>query len=77
MQNGFVWGNQIIPILDNQFLPVFRTAAIPSDILTPKAHRRVEKMRVGNNPGIESDFECVVGGHPLIVFGDFRFSPDR
>jgi hypothetical protein len=50
VQDGFVWGNQIIPILDNQFLPVFRTAAIPSDILTPKAHRRVEKMRVGNNP---------------------------
>ncbi len=25
-------------------------------------------MRVGNNPGIESDFECVVGNHPLIIF---------
>jgi len=49
-------GKQIIPILDNQFLPVFRTAAIPSDILTSKAHRRVEKMRIGNNPGIECDF---------------------
>lgn len=30
-------------------------------------------MRVGNNPGIESDFKCVVGGHPLILYGDFRF----
>lgn len=30
-------------------------------------------MRVGNNPSIESDFERVVGGHPLIIFGDFRF----
>ena len=30
-------------------------------------------MRVGNNPGIESDFEVVVGNHPLIIFGDFRF----
>ena len=66
MQNSFVWGNQIIPILDNQFLPVIGPAAILSYIL-------VEEMRVGNYPGIESDFECVVGGHPLIIFGDFRF----
>ena len=58
----------------NQLLPVFRTAAMLSDNLTPKAHRRVEEMRVGNNPGIESDFERVVGGHPLIIFGDFLFS---
>ena len=41
MQNGFVWGNQIIPILDNQFLPVLGTAAIPSDIL-------MEEMRDGD-----------------------------
>jgi len=61
VQNGFVWGNQIIPILDNQFLPVIGPAAIPSDIL-------MEKMRVGNYPSIESDFECVVGDHPLIIF---------
>ena len=47
-------------------MPVFGTAAIPSDIL-------MKKMRIGNNPGIESDFKCVVGGHPLIIFGDFRF----
>jgi len=33
----------------------------------------VEEMRVGNYPGIESDFESVVGGHPLIIIGDFRF----
>ena len=66
MQNGFVWGNQIIPILDNQFLPVIGPAAIPSDIL-------VEKMSIRYYPGIESDFEGVVGGHPLIIFGDFRF----
>jgi len=31
-------------------------------------------MRVGNNPGIESDFKRVVGGHPLIIFGDLLFS---
>jgi len=31
-------------------------------------------MGVGNNPGIESDFECVVGNHPLIIFGDLHFS---
>ena len=68
MQNGFFWGNQIIPILDNQFLPVFGTAAILSDIL-------MEEMGVGNNPGIESNFERVVGDHPLIIFGDLHFSP--
>jgi hypothetical protein len=67
VQNGFVWGNQIIPILDNQFLPVFGTAAISSDIL-------VEKMSIRYYPGIESDFEGVVGDHPLIIFGDFHFS---
>ena len=70
MQNSIVWGNKIFPILNNQFLPVFpvflRTVAIPSDIL-------MKKMRVGNNPSIEIDFECVVGDHPLIIFGDFRF----
>jgi hypothetical protein len=33
----------------------------------------MEEMRVGNDPGIESDFECVVGDHPIIIFGDFRF----
>ena len=54
----------------NQLLPVFRTAAMLSDILK-------EEMRVGNNPGIESDFECVVSEQPLIVFGDFLFSPAR
>ena len=42
-------------------MPVFGTAAIPSDIL-------MEEMGVGNNPGIESDFERVVGDHPLIIF---------
>ena len=73
MQNGFVWRNQIIPNLNNQILPVFGPVAIPSDILTPKAHIRVEKMRVGNNPGIETDFKRVAGDHPLIIFGDFRF----
>ena len=66
MQNGFVRGNQVIPILDNQFLPVFGAIAVPSDIL-------MEEMGVGNNPGIESDFEFVVGKHPLILFGDIRF----
>jgi len=70
VQNGFVWGNQIIPILDNQFLPVIGPAAILSDIL-------MEEMGVGNNPGIESDFECVFGDHPLIIFGDLHFSPAR
>ena len=53
----------------NQLLPVFSTAVMLSDILK-------EEMRFGNNPGIESDFAGVIGGHPLIVFGDFRF-PDR
>jgi hypothetical protein len=61
VQDGFIWGNQIIPILDNQFLPVFWTAAIPSDIL-------MEEMRVRYNPCIEIDFECVVGDHPIIIF---------
>jgi len=67
VQNGFVWGNQIILILDNQFLPVIGPAAILSYIL-------VEEMRVGNYPGIESDFEGVVGDHPLILLRDFHFS---
>jgi hypothetical protein len=61
VQNGFVWGNQIIPILDNQFLPIIGPAAILSYIL-------VEEMRVGNYPGVESDFELVVCNHPLIIF---------
>ena len=37
-----------------------------------------EEMRFGNNPGIESDFAGVIGGHPLIVFGHLNFSlPDN
>ena len=58
----------------NQLLPVFRPIAVSSDILSPKAHRRVEEMRVENNPGIESDFERVVAGHPLIIFGDLYYT---
>jgi len=48
-------------------LPVFGPAAILSDILK-------EEMHFGNNPGIESDFAGVIGGHPLTIFGDFLFS---
>jgi len=36
VQNGFVWGNQVIPVFDDQLLPVFRAAAISSDILVRK-----------------------------------------
>lgn len=70
MEDGFAWGNQVIPILDNQFLPVFWAVTIPSDIF-------MEEMGIGNDPGFESDFEGVVGNHPLIIFGDLHFSlPD-
>jgi hypothetical protein len=34
---------------------------LPCDIL-------MKKMRVGNDPGIEIDFERVVGDHPQIIF---------
>jgi hypothetical protein len=34
----------------------------------------VEKMSIRYYPGIESDFEGVVGNHPLIIFGDLHFS---
>ncbi|WP_152024284.1 hypothetical protein [Flexilinea flocculi] len=67
MQNSYTWRNQIIPILENQFLPVIGPAAIPSDIL-------VKKTSIRNYPGIESDFEGIVDNHPLIIFGDFHFS---
>ncbi len=37
---------------------------MPSNILTPKAYRRVGKMGVRNNPGIRSNFKVVVRGKP-------------
>lgn len=67
MQNGFNGRNQVIPVFDDQLLPVLGAIAVYSDIL-------MKKMRIGNNPGIEIDFERVVGDHPLIIFGDLRFS---
>jgi hypothetical protein len=32
MKDGVPWGNLIIPVLDDQFLPVLWTAAIPSNV---------------------------------------------
>jgi hypothetical protein len=56
---GFIRGNQIVPVFDNQFLPVFRTVAVSSYVL-------VEEMGVGDNPGILGNGECVVS-HVLIT----------
>ena len=57
MKHRFIRGNQIIPVLDNQFLPVLWTAAIPSNVF-------MEKMGIRNNPGIRSNFKVVVRGKP-------------
>ena len=58
MKNGFIWGNQIIPVFDDQLLPVFGAIAVSSDVL-------VKEMGVGNDPGVEGDGKCVVGNLPL------------
>jgi len=47
VQNGFVWGNQIIPILDNQFLPVIGPVAITSDILMEKGEMVMNLIKIG------------------------------
>ena len=54
MQDGFIGRNQGIPVFDDQLLPVFGAIAVSSDVL-------VEEMRVGNDPGILSNDEHVVG----------------
>ena len=61
MQDIFLGGNQVVPVFDDHLLPVFGAIAVPSDIL-------MKKMRIGNYPGVESDFELVVCNHPLIIF---------
>lgn len=67
MQDSFIGRNQVVPVFDDQFLPVFGAIAVSSDVL-------VEEMRVGNNPGILGNGECVIESHPLIIFGDLHFS---
>jgi len=57
MEDGFIWGNSIIPISNNQILPVFWAIAVFSNIFTPKAHRRVEEMGIGNDPWFWCNFE--------------------
>ena len=64
MQDGFIWGNQIIPILDNQFLPVFWTAAIPSDILVEK--REMVMNLIKDRHGYSLTFWTVLFGFVLI-----------
>ena len=66
VQNGFIRGNQVIPVFDDQLLPVFGAIAVSSDIL-------MKKMRIGNNPGIGGNDERVVGIHPLIIISNFDF----
>jgi len=53
----------VVPVFDDQLLPVFGAIAVSSDIL-------VKEMRVGNDPGILGNGECVVGSHPLIIVPD-------
>ena len=67
MQDGFIGRNQVVPVFDDKFLPVVGAVAVFSDVL-------MEEMRVGNDPGILGDGKCVVGSHPLIIFGDLHFS---
>ena len=62
----FIWRNQVIPVFDDQLLPVLGAIAVSSDVL-------MKEMGVGNNPGIESDFECVVGNHPILYLEIFIF----
>lgn len=69
MQDIFIGGNQGIPVVDDQILPVFGTIAVSSDVL-------VEEMGVGNNPGILGNGECVVGSHPYITVSDIDFNFD-
>ena len=66
MKNGFIGRNQVVPVFDDQLLPVFGAIAVSSDVL-------VEEMRVGNDPGIGVDVKCVVGSHPLIILPNFDF----
>lgn len=73
VQNGFVWGNQIIPVFDDHLLPVFGTIAVSPDVLAPQAHIRVKEVGVGNDPSILGYGECVVGSHPTITTLDIDF----
>jgi hypothetical protein len=63
MKNGFIGRNQVVPVFDDQLLPVFGAIALSSDVL-------VEEMRVGYNPGIGIDVKCVVRSHPFMTISD-------
>jgi len=58
MKNGILWGNTGIPVIDNQFLPVFGEITVSSNI-------DVEEMCIGNDPSIGSNYECVVVSYPI------------
>jgi len=70
VQDRFIGRNQVIPVFDDQLLPVFGAIAVSPDIL-------VEEMRVGNDPGILGDGECVVDNHPFRNLPDFDFPDPR
>jgi hypothetical protein len=50
MEDGFIWGYSIIPVFNNQFLPVFWAIAVSPNIF-------VEEMGIGNDPCIWCNFE--------------------
>jgi len=50
MQDGIMWGNPLIPILDDHLLPVLWAIAITANVL-------VEEMGIGDDPGVGGDNE--------------------
>lgn len=66
MQDSVIGRNQVVPVFDDQLLPVFGTIAVSSDVL-------VKEMGIGNDPGIMGDGEWVVGRHSLRNIPDYDF----
>jgi hypothetical protein len=48
VQHRFTGGDQAVPVLDDQRLPVFWTAALSTNVF-------VKQMRICNDPGIGGD----------------------
>jgi len=70
VQDSVIGRNQVVPVFDDQLLPVLGTIAVSSDVL-------VEEMRVGNDPCILGYSECVIDRQPFRNLPDFDFPDSR
>ena len=68
MKHLFIRNNQIIPIIDNQVLPVLGAVTVSSDIF-------VEEMGIWNDPDIRGNYQFVVCDKRPLQIDKIDFQP--